>query len=45
MKLDAVSNPIFNDSFVTDDKFNKEEWEEIKNSWVDLEEDDFVWKL
>jgi hypothetical protein len=42
VKLDVVSNPIFDDSFVTDDDFNEEEWEEIGNSWVDLEEDEFV---
>ena len=42
VKLDVVSNPIFDYSFVTDDDFNEEEWEEIGNSWVDLEEEDFI---
>jgi len=42
VKLDVVSNPIFDGSFVTDEEFTEEEWEEIGSSWVDVEEDDFV---
>ena len=42
VKLDVVSKSIFDGSFVTDKDFLEKEWEDIWNTWVDLEENDFV---
>ena len=42
MKLDVFDNPVFNDTFVTDDKLTEEEWEEMGKSWVESEENSDV---
>jgi hypothetical protein len=42
VKLDVVRNPIFDGSFVTDEDFTEEEWEDIAKTWVDVEEDELV---
>ena len=47
VKIDVIRNPIFEESFVTDEElFTQEEWKEIGKSWMDLLEDhEFVMEV